>query len=57
MEFKANVVKNVHKPNNKKKKHVGDGPSQSSKNGDNKRFKGKCYNCNKVGHHADSPKA
>ena len=40
----------MHKPNNKKKKHAGDGPLQSSKNGDNKRFKGKCYNCNKVGH-------
>ena len=52
MQSKANVVEHVHKPNNKKRKHASDGPSQSSKNGDNKRFKGKCYNCNKVGHRA-----
>ena len=49
MESKANVVeqgKTSH--NNKKRKHIGNSPKQ----GPTKKFQGKCYVCNKQGHHA-----
>ncbi|GFZ14445.1 RING/U-box superfamily protein [Actinidia rufa] len=44
MELKANVVEQG--PKNKKRKHSGSGTSQGS----NKKFKGKCYKCDKIGH-------
>ena len=48
MESKTNIVeqgKTSH--NNKKRKHNGNGP----KEGPTKKFQGKCYVCNKQGHH------
>ena len=51
IESKANVVEQVHKPHNKKRKFTGDGPKQGDNNG-NKKFKGKFYNCGKTGHRA-----
>ena len=48
MKSKANVVEQGHTShNNKKKKHKGNGPKQ----GPTKKFQGKCYVCNKQGHH------
>ncbi|KAF5937729.1 hypothetical protein HYC85_025235 [Camellia sinensis] len=49
IESKANVVEQVHKPHNKKRKFTGDGPKQGDSS---KKFKGKCYNCGKTGHRA-----
>lgn len=46
MEFKAHVVEAG--PKNKKRKHSG----QSSQQGNSKKFKGKCFKCNKTGHRA-----
>ena len=48
MESKAHVIEERHKTN-KKRKHVG---QQGAKGGDSKRFKGKCFVCNKQGHRA-----
>ena len=49
MESKANVVEQWQTShNNKKRKHNGNGPKQ----GPTKKFQGKCYVCNKQGHHA-----
>ena len=49
MESKANVVEQGQTShNNKKRKHNGNGPKQ----GPTKKFQGKCYVCNKQGHHA-----
>ena len=47
MESKANVVEQG--PKNKKRKHSGIGTYQGS----NKKFKGKCYKCDKIGHRAN----
>ena len=47
MESKANVVEQRQTShNNMKRKHNGNGPKQ----GPTKKFKGKCYVCNKQGH-------
>ena len=47
MESKANVVEQGQtSQNNKKRKHNGNGPKQ----GPTKKFRGKCYVCNKQGH-------
>lgn len=46
MVFKAHVVEDG--PKNKKRKHSG----QSSQQGNSKKFKGKCFKCNKTGHRA-----
>ncbi|XP_028099315.1 uncharacterized protein LOC114298875 [Camellia sinensis] len=51
IDSKANVVEQVHKPHNNKRKYVEDGTKQSDNN-DNKKFKGKCYNYGKTGHRA-----
>ena len=48
MESKAYVIEEGHKTNNKIK-YVG---QQGDKGGDSKRFKGKCFVCNKPGHRA-----
>ena len=48
MESKAHVIEEGHKTN-KKRKYVG---QQGAKGGDSKRFKGNCFVCNKLGHHA-----
>ena len=49
MESKANVVEQGQTShNNKKRKHSGNGPKQ----GPMKKLQGKCYVCNKQGHHA-----
>ena len=49
MESKANVVEQGQTSHNhKKRKHNGNGPKQ----GPTKKFQGKCYVCNKQGHHA-----
>ncbi|GFS41406.1 hypothetical protein Acr_00g0074080 [Actinidia rufa] len=48
MESKANVVEQG--PKNKKRKHSGSGTSQGSSN---KKFKGKCYKCDKIGNRAN----
>ncbi|KAF5940002.1 hypothetical protein HYC85_021169 [Camellia sinensis] len=48
IESKTNVVEQVHKPHNKKRKFSGDGLKQGDNNG-NKKFKGKCYSCGKTG--------
>ena len=53
IESKANVVEQVHKPQNKKRKLIGDGPKQGDNNG-NKKFKGKCYNCSMTGDRASN---
>ena len=48
MESKAIVVEQGQTShNNKKRKHNGNGPKQ----GPTKKFQGKCYVCNKQGHH------
>ena len=49
IESKVNVVEQVHKPHNKKRKFTRDGPKQGDSN---KKFKRKCYNCGKIGHRA-----
>ena len=49
MESKANVVEQGQTSHNhKKRKHNGNSPKQ----GPTKKFEGKCYVCNKQGHHA-----
>ena len=49
MESKANVVEHGQTSHNpKKRKNNGNGPKQ----GPRKKFQGKCYVCNKQGHHA-----
>ena len=48
MDSKADVIEEGHKTN-KKRKYVG---QQGAKGGDSKRFKGNCFVCNKLGHHA-----
>ncbi|XP_068314976.1 uncharacterized protein [Pyrus communis] len=47
MQAKTHIVKGGPK-NNKKRKHSGESSSQ----GNFKKFKGKCFACNKTGHHA-----
>ncbi|XXG41336.1 hypothetical protein AAC387_Pa01g1817 [Persea americana] len=47
-EAKANMVE--HRQNPKKRKNPSNGPKQRPN--DNKKFKGKCYVCNKLGHRA-----
>ncbi|CAN6679493.1 unnamed protein product [Malus baccata var. baccata] len=47
MQAKAHIVEGGSK-NNKKRKHSGESSSQ----GNSKKFKGKCFVCNKIGHRA-----
>lgn len=50
MESKANVIEQMHKNNNKKRKHENQGGKNQG--GDPKWFKGKCFVCDKIGHRA-----
>ncbi|KAI5334760.1 hypothetical protein L3X38_024893 [Prunus dulcis] len=50
IEVKANIVEKESR-NNKKRKHSGEGSSQGNSK-KSKKFKGKCFNCNKQGHRA-----